>query len=81
MHKLKELVGLASLYCILLGCADPDSVPETHISTPLIQRLLSTLSDTPQRTALFGDLHVHTSWSADAYSGGNRLGQIPHTAC
>jgi hypothetical protein len=32
----------------------------------------------PLRTALFGDLHVHTSWSADAYAGGNRLG--PNTA-
>ncbi|MEM7016979.1 MAG: DUF3604 domain-containing protein [Pseudomonadota bacterium] len=28
----------------------------------------------PQRKAFFGDMHVHTSWSTDAYSGGNRVG-------
>lgn len=28
----------------------------------------------PNREAFFGDLHVHTSWSTDAYAGGNRVG-------
>ena len=28
----------------------------------------------PSREAFFGDLHVHTSWSTDAYIGGNRVG-------
>ena len=78
MYRLKELVGLASLCSILFGCSDPDSVPETHISAPPTPATAVEVERYPLRTALFGDLHVHTSWSADAYSGGNRLG--PNTA-
>ena len=44
---------------------------------PRATRLLRS-RDFPQKTALFGDLHVHTSWSVDAYTGNNRLG--PNTA-
>jgi hypothetical protein len=63
----------------LFGCTDPDVVPETHISTPPPpQASGGEVERYPLKTALYGDLHVHTSWSADAYAGGNRLG--PNTA-
>ena len=69
---------LAGLFVLLSACTDPDIVPETHVSTPPAAPLESAVERFPNRTALFGDLHVHTSWSADAYAGGNRLG--PNTA-
>lgn len=77
MSKLIATVAITGM--ALLGCSDPDIVPETHISTPPPpQASNAPIQRYPQKTALYGDLHVHTSWSADAYAGGNRLG--PNTA-
>ena len=50
------------------GCSDPDVVPESHISAPPENPVSvepETVEQFPLNTALFGDLHVHTSWSID----------------
>ena len=77
MKKLIAIVVVAATSSF--GCSDPDVVPESHISTPPPpQASGGDVERYPLKTALYGDLHVHTSWSADAYAGGNRLG--PNTA-
>lgn len=42
------------------GCGGPGAATREAVAAP------------HQRTAYFGDLHVHTRWSLDAYSNGNR---------
>ena len=75
MRIIVQIVGWCCLTLGFIGCSDPDAVPESHISAmPPLQPTSTDVERFPLKTALFGDLHVHTSWSTDAYAGGNRLG-------
>jgi hypothetical protein len=58
------------LLALLAGCGAQDEVVSvTDTSVKPIQ-----VDSDPNRQAYFGDMHVHTSWSTDAYAAGNRLG-------
>ncbi len=77
MKTTRTIFISAVLIITVSACDDPDDVPAEHISAPVTP--VATKSDAeverhPQRIALYGDLHVHTSWSVDAYAGNNRLG-------
>ena len=78
--RVKNLVALgASLTAILLatGCGkgDPTSGTETpDPSPPAIANNAGEINENPMRNAYFGDLHVHTKNSFDAYIFGTRVG-------
>ncbi len=78
MKKSSTLVILITVLFQLAACtgekevAEPAAVQQSK--SGVIKPGAPGVQYYPERRALFGDLHVHTSWSTDAYAGMNRVG-------
>jgi hypothetical protein len=60
----------------LLGCVDPVGEPSVESADKqLVESVVEPeVSRNPLKNAYFGDLHIHTSWSLDAFAFGVRVG-------
>ncbi|MEM1110849.1 MAG: DUF3604 domain-containing protein [Pseudomonadota bacterium] len=75
--KSLHMLYLGALLTAVVACdqtATPSATDQGEVSTKVNAGPPSSASISPapeQRRALFGDLHVHSSWSADGYIFGN----------
>ena len=79
---MRRALGVASLllYCSLAGCTQPGERvdPESAAAAKTAVPTDPAIDSNPNRNAYFGDLHVHTFYSLDAFIFGTRT--TPHDA-
>ena len=76
MHYRKVLPGLFLLGALTACTDDPADIQDTAkpAEDEAAQETVTVTGHPEQRRALFGDLHVHSSWSLDGYIFGNSNG-------
>lgn len=78
MNRIVVGISTLSLACALAGCTETDSKTNTVASAAVAEDDIaareSAVPSNPLKDAYFGETHVHSSYSLDAYIGGNRNG-------
>ena len=72
MHRFVYLLLSVAVALGLVACAAPQETSETSASEASPEETGTAIESNPLRNAYFGDLHVHTNWSFDAFMFGNR---------
>ena len=74
-RRLVAAAGIAGAFILSASCSqEPADAPPAAESGAAEGEAPRQIERYPLRRALFGDMHVHTAISTDAWAGGNRLG-------
>ena len=72
MRALSTFTSSILITFALVACNEPQEPLEAATGEPSTKDSRDSIETNPLRNAYFGDLHVHTNWSIDAYIFGNR---------
>ena len=80
---MKNPLKLLSLFIVMVlsGCQQESAAPVVgqtspapdSVATQAPEQLMRKAASNPLRDAYFGETHIHTAYSLDAYLGGTRL--------
>lgn len=74
-HPSLRLIASTSLLAALAACQQP-AAPDATAANPAVDRLASNPVDAGDRVLLWGDTHLHTRESADAFENGTNNADI-----